>query len=294
MVWSNIRVLFVLAVPLASIAIASPARAEDYVFSSGAKGGFYQEVANQLILLLGEEQRTARNESSRGSGQNLLQLATPMSPVNVALAQADAIRFFLDEHPDFARELVVLDDLGRECVVLITSAEKGISSADDLKTGRFGSLVTAGMGSGASVTLEYMRRMDPAYRKADVIYREPMEAMLQMKMPGGERIAAVMLVQRPGILTPEIESVVENPKDFRLAPIRAEDVKNGLLPDGSPVYSFEEIRAGVANSDSIRFETMCTRALIVTSSSKLDESARRDLAHGLLEWGRRFATPERE
>jgi hypothetical protein len=209
------------------------------------------------------------------------------------LAQADAVRFFLDEHPDFASELVVLDDLGSECVALITSVKNGISSAADLKTGGFGSLATPGLGSGASVTLEYMSRMDPAYRRTAVIYREPLEAMLQMKMHGGEKIAAVMLVKRPESLTPEIESVLENPEQFRMVPIRAEDVKNGVLPDGSPVYSFGEVGTGVGSDHQVRYETMCTRALMLTSSAKLDESARRVLARGLLNWGKLFA-PEHE
>jgi TRAP-type uncharacterized transport system substrate-binding protein len=162
--------LFSLALLLLDLAMAAPGRAEDYVFSSGARGGFYHDVANQVIGLLGEEQRAGRNKVSGGSVQNLLQLATPKSEVNVVLAQADALRFFIDEHPEFSSELIILDDLGRECVALITGAKDGISSAADLKTGGFGSLVTPSMGSGASVTLEYMSRMDPAYRRTAVIH----------------------------------------------------------------------------------------------------------------------------
>ena len=281
--------LFSLALLLLDLAMAAPGRAEDYVFSSGARGGFYHDVANQVIGLLGEEQRTGRNKVSGGSVQNLLQLATPKSEVNVVLAQADALRFFIDEHPEFSSELVILDDLGRECVALITGAKDGISSAADLKTGGFGSLVTPSMGSGASVTLEYMSRMDPAYRRTAEIHREPLEAMLQMRMPGGEKIAAVMLVNRPEFLTPELESALESPKQFRMAPVRAEDVKNGVLPDGSPVYTFDEVLVGAGSDQKVRYETMCTRALMLTSSSKLDESARRILARALLERAKRFA-----
>ena len=282
-------ILLSLALFLLELVIAVPGRADDYVFSTGARGGFYHDVANQLIGLLGEEQRTARNNVSGGSVQNLLQLATPKSEVNVVLAQADAVRFFLDEHPEFSSELIILDDLGRECVALITGAKNGISSAADLKTGGFGSLVTPSMGSGASVTLEYMSRMDPAYRRTAVIHREPMEAMLQMRMHGGEKIAAVMLVNRPEFLTPELESALESPKQFRMAPVRAKDVKNGVLPDGSPVYTFDEVLVGAGSDQQVRYETMCTRALMLISSTKLDESARRILARVLLERTKRFA-----
>ena len=270
---------------LVSLAATGPAWPEDYVFSSGAKGGFYHDVASQLVRLLGEEKRTARNEASGGSVENLLLLATPRSAVNVVLAQADAVRFFLDEHPEFSDELIVLADLGRECVALISSVSEGISSAADLTAGGFGSLVTPGMGSGASVTFEYMGRMDPAYRKTDVIYRKPLEAMQKMKMHDGEKIAAIMLVQQPEALTPEIERVLENPEQFRLVPIRAVDVKNAALPNGSPIYSFDEIRTGVGSASQVRYETMCTRALLLSSSTKLDDSAYPDLARSLLAWG---------
>ena len=62
--------------------------------SSGARGGFYHDVANQVIGLLGEDQRTGRNKVSGGSVQNLLQLATPKSEVNVVLALATLV-FYL-------------------------------------------------------------------------------------------------------------------------------------------------------------------------------------------------------
>ena len=67
--------------------------------------------------------------------------------------------------------------------------------------------------------------------------------------------------------------------------IRAEDVKNGALPNGSPIYSFDEIRTRVGSDYQVRYETMCTRALLLSSSTKLDESAYPDLARTLLAWG---------
>jgi TRAP-type uncharacterized transport system substrate-binding protein len=272
---------------LASLISASPARAQNdvgFVFSSGTEGGFYHEVANEFVRLLSGEHRVARNQTSGGSAQNLLQLATPGNPVNVTLAQADAVRFFLDEHPDFWSELVVVEDLGRECVALITGAEAGIASVADLKTGQFGSLVTPGMGSGAAVTFEYMSRMDPAYRKTDIVYRKPMDAIRQIESKGEGNIAAIMLVNRPEALTPALERVLENPGQLKIAPIRAEDVQNGVLPDGSSVYSFEKVEVGSGSGSPIRYETMCTRALMLTSSSKLDEPARQELAQRVVEW----------
>ena len=97
-----------------------------------------------------------------------------------------------------------------------------------------------------------------------------------------QTVAAVMLVKRPRTLTPEFEIVVENQDQFKVAPILPEHVMSGNLPDGSPVYSFEEVSAGAGRDRRVSFKTMCTRALIVTSSSKLSTTMRRDLSRVLL------------
>jgi hypothetical protein len=261
---------------------AALASAEDYVVSSGVRGGHYHSVGSRLVTLLREDRLIAMHLTSTGSLDNLTLLADAESPVNVVLAQADALRFYLDEHPAFSEQVVILDDVGRECVALVTKSDGGISSAADLKSGDSGQLVLPGPGSGPAVTFEYMRRMEPAYRNCPVVHRDPIQAMLQMRMPDDEEIAAVMLVKRPRTLSPEIEIVLENRADFRIAPIRADDVRNGKLPDGSPVYSFEEVRTGVGSDFSVSYETMCTRALILTSTAKSSAPSRRELGRILL------------
>lgn len=270
------------------IAVMMPsgvALAEGYVLSSGAVGGYYHGVALRLMSFLPQDKGFNRHETSTGSLENLERLADSENAVNVVLAQADSIRFYLDEHPKFEERLVVMDDLGPECVLLITRAKGGIENASDLKTGKFGDLVVPSLGSGAAATLEYLSRMDPAYRKTPIVAREPMEAMLQMRMPGSDDVAAVMVLKRPHNLTPELETVLDNPTVFRIAPIRAADVENGKLPDGSPIYTFEKVQTGVGKDYSVQYETICTRALLVTSSSKVNDDQRRELASILLKWG---------
>jgi len=265
--------------------LAAAASAEsDYVLSSGASGGYYHGVASRLASVLAQEGIAVQHEESVGSLANLALLDDAENPTNVVLAQADAVRHYLDEHPTLAEKLVVMDDLGRECVVLITGKDDGIASAADLKTGRFGSLVVPGLGSGAAVTFEYMSRMDPGYRKTEMTAREPMEAMLDMRRPGGEKIAAVMLVKRPRSLSSELEIVLDNQDVYRIAAVRPQDVESGKLPDGSPVYSFDEVHTGAGVDYRISYETMCTRALLVTSSTKLGNAKRRELAKLLLKW----------
>jgi len=265
------------------------AAAQEYVVSSGVKGGNYHSIGARLTVMLLQEPLKARHEASAGSLDNLNRLGDSDHPANVVIAQADAVRYYLDEHPAFAEEMVVLDDLGRECVALITSAKTGISSAADLRTGTRGALIIPSAASGAAVTYEYMSRMDPAYRKSPAVVANPIETMLKMRLPDGGQIAALMMVKQPRTITPELDIVLANQDTFKAAPIRPADVKNGKLPDGSPVYTFETVRTGFGVDYHIEFETMCTRAMLLTSSAKLDQEMRRDLSLVLLQSGRLIA-----
>ena len=107
------------AIALLIFIFPAVAAAQGYVISSGAEGGNYHSIGARLTAMLTQESMKARNEASVGSLENLNRLADSGHPANVVIAQADAVRYYLDEHPAFTKKLVVLDDLGRECVALI-------------------------------------------------------------------------------------------------------------------------------------------------------------------------------
>lgn len=262
------------------------AGAADFVLSSGVEGGYYSALAGRLASVLASRGHSVEHRSSTGSLENLELLADRRSPVNVALAQADAVREYLDLHTEFAADIQVVDDVGAECVALITRKDGGIASAADLKKGGFGALNVGSPGSGAAVTYRHMARLNPDFEKTPVVHKDVFESLFQMRTaPGGEKIAAVMLVKRPQIVSPPIEIVLQNPSFFRIAPVRAEDVKVESLPDGRPVYTFETVTAGFGRDHSVEFETMCTRGLLIASKAKLPEALRNALAKVMLESG---------
>ncbi len=268
------------------VAMAAPALAADFVISSGTDGGYYDGVGRRLASVLRQEGRSSQHRSSQGSIENLEHLDDPESPVNVGLAQADAVRHYLDQNPEFVDDLVVMDDIGRECVTLITRRNGGIAGAADLKEGGHGVLNVESPTSGAAVTYEYMSRMEPAFRNTPVAHRDTVEALLQMRMgPSGEKIAATMVVKRPRIVSPELEIVLQNPKLFRIAPVLEEDFQAGKLPDGKPVYSFERVQTGFGKDRKVEYDTLCTRGLLVASASKLGKESRRILAETMLRSG---------
>jgi len=51
-----------------------------------------------------------------------------------------------------------------------------------------------------------------------------------------------MRIKQAEALTPGFERVLESPDQFGMVPIQAEDVRNGVLPDGRPIY---ELRRGL-------------------------------------------------
>ncbi|MGH0038319.1 MAG: TAXI family TRAP transporter solute-binding subunit [Myxococcota bacterium] len=274
---------------LATLALAlAPlsSQAADYVISSGAEGGYYYGLANRLAKVLTQEGRSVEHRTSTGSLENLAAVHDPRGPVTVALAQADAVRQYLHDHTEFGSDLQVVDDVGRECVVLITRKSGGIASAADLKQGGHGAVNVGSPGSGAAVTYKHMSRLNPDFKKSAVVHKDVFESLLQMRMgPAGEKIAAVMLVKRPRIVSPPMEIVLQNPDLFSVAPVLAADVKVESLPNGKPVYSFERVTTGFGRGTTVEFDTMCTRGLLVASKRKLGSQKRSELARIMLEHG---------
>ena len=79
----------------------------------------------------------------RYSRDNLARLQDPSSRVNVALAQADALKSYLKSEPDFADKFFVLGDVGIECVLLVTGALMAARRRFDIVITLWGGLTLA-------------------------------------------------------------------------------------------------------------------------------------------------------
>ncbi len=258
----------------------------DFVISSGKEGGFYFDVGKRLRLLLNRQGKLVEQRKSQGSLENLAALDDPKDPANIALAQADALHAYLTEHPDFLDEFVVLDDVGKECVFFLTRRGSGIESAADLKKGDRRKLSVDNPDSGAAVTFELMKQLDPGFANTDVTYVDVMEGLLQLRL-GGEYtdLGAVMLVQRPRTLSPALEIALDDLETFHVAPVRKLDLEKISLPGGRPVYTFETVTAGFGRGQSVTFETLCTRGLLLGARKKLSDAQRILIAQTILESG---------
>ena len=281
------RAAWVLLFGLVLVAGAeSGAASSEVVISTGKRGGSYYGIGLRLQTELRlDHEREVFVATSEGSLENLARLDDPQSKVNVALTQADALKRYLGDHPEFAEEYLVLADLGRECVFIVAAREGPIESAADLKKAGGHQISVDAPTSGAAVTWENMTRLEPSFGNTSPVFVDFMEAMLQIKA-GGEfsPLKAAMFVQRPRQRSPAAVLAYEHPGDYRFVRIESTDVSGDLLPDGSAVYTFERVTlGGKSRKQPIEVETLCTRGLMLAAKSKLSADLRGLLAKVMLE-----------
>jgi hypothetical protein len=290
---TDIALLF--AAIILQLSGAAWARDPDAVLSTGREGGSYYNIGERLkAAMLVEHDVWFEVLTSRGSLENLRRLDDPSSPVGLTLTQADALSQYLQGHPDFAEEFVVLGDVGKECVLLIAGRDGGLTTAAGLKEETGGEISVDDTESGASVTFEYMTELEPRFRATAAVPVDTMEALLQIKMASEHtKLKAAMIVQRPKAVSEPIRIFFENPEDYRLVPITEADVGNAKLPDGSIVYSFERVKVGGKNRRrSVEVDTLCTRGLMLASKEKLGKDLRSHLSTLLLDSAGKIIGPD--
>lgn len=251
------------------------AKDADIVFSAGRKGGGYWGVAERMQRVGSESGLTVEIRESVGSLQNLARLADPDSPVNLTLTQADALKSYLKEHPGFGNRIDILESIGLECVFIIAASASDLENDQDLQDPKGHIIAIPGAQSGVAVTFDYMSELVPGLSNTQPVYREPMEAMLQLGAAG--EADAIMLVHRPKVQTAEIRLALDQPDKYKLIPVEDRHLAD-RLPSGESVYEFLDVpltRTGMNVDRSV--PTICTKGLLLSSPRKLDKDAKKRL-----------------
>lgn len=253
------------------------------VITTGKSGGGYNTIGERLKNVLAEQDQPAQVQTSAGSLENLSRLDDPQSPVNIGLSQADALKYYLKDHPSFADKLINLGEIGKECVFIVTSKDSDIHDDSDLQKASGKLIAVQSPNSGVAVTWEYMTVLEPAFKNTAPAFVDGAEALLQMKSSGkASRIQAAMVVQRPMAKSTEMQVVLENPQDFRLVPVKDWDL-NDELPDGSAVYTFENVTVAEKKwGFDTTVDTICTRGLLLANKTKLTAEQRARLSKIML------------
>ena len=272
--------------PCAFLFAAALAQAADppIVISTGKSGGGYNTIGERLKTVLVEQDQPAQVLTSAGSVENLTRLDDPQSPVSVGLTQADALKYYLKDHPGFADQFINLGEIGKECVFIVTGKDSDIRSDSDLQQkGKNRLIAVQSPKSGVAVTWEYMTLLEPAFKNTAPAFVDGAEALLQIKSGGkASQIQAAMVVQKPMAKSTEMQVVLENPKDFRLVPVKDWDL-NDKLPDGSAVYTFENITVAEKKwGFDTTVDTICTRGLMLANKNKLTADQRTRLSKIML------------
>ncbi len=271
--------------PCAFLFVAGLAQAADppIVISTGKSGGGYNTIGERLKSVLAEQDQPAQVQTSAGSLENLNRLDNPQSPVNVGLTQADALKYYLKEHPGFADQFISLGEIGKECVFVVVGKDSDIRDDSDLQQAKGRLIAVQSPNSGVAVTWEYMTVLEPEFKNTAPAFVDGAEALLQIKSGGkASKIQAAMVVQRPMAKSTEMQVVLENPKDFRLIPVKDWDL-NDKLPDGSAVYTFENVTVAEKKwGFDTTVDTICTRGLMLANKSKLTADQRTRLSKVML------------
>lgn len=253
------------------------------VITTGKSGGGYNTIGERLKNVLAEQDQPAQVQTSAGSLENLSRLDDPQSPVNIGLSQADALKYYLKDHPSFADKLINLGEIGKECVFIVTGKDSDIHDDSDLQKASGKLIAVQSPNSGVAVTWEYMTVLEPAFKNTAPAFVDGAEALLQMKSSGkASKIQVAMVVQRPMAKSTEMQVVLENPQDFRLVPVKDWDL-NDELPDGSAVYTFENVTVAEKKwGFDTTVDTICTRGLLLANKTKLTAEQRARLSKIML------------
>lgn len=245
----------------------APAHGGDYVIGTGRPGGGYHVVGTRLRGLLTAQGNSAEVLATSGSLENLERLGSPASPVNVVLSQADALDYFLKDHPDFTDRFLTIDSWGSECVFIVTRRDSGIRTDRDLQAKANARMAILSSESGVSVTFRNMSLLEPAFNNIRVLYMDTVEALESLSGPEKSRkVDAVMLVQHPKARPLEMKTVLADLERYNFVQIKDGDLQDRLL-DGTRVYS--QVDISPEPMSGIGVQTICTKRLMLASRDKL-------------------------
>lgn len=245
---------------------ASPAVA-DIVISSGLEGGGYWNAGSRLQAVAGGMGLTVENHASTGSLINLKKLMDKNSQVGLAFAQADALQYFLDSNPDAAQTIETLENIGHECVFIISGDDSDIRTDKDMQKSKRLHLGIKSPNSGIRVTFDYMASLVPELRDISVLYGNAVEMMTDFAHPLTNVEKAVMIVHAPGAHSPEIDMVIANPDKYRFVEVSDKRLTR-KTSGGEAVYrSLKVAPSAVADADPV--QTICVQGLLLANKTKM-------------------------
>jgi len=252
---------------------SAPPSVHPLVIMSGVEGGGYWNAGTRLQEVAAEHMHMeVDNLPSSGSMENLEQLINPDSPVNLVFAQADAAQLYLNAHPADLIKVDLLENIGQECVFIVTGKDSPLHTDKDIFAGGTLRLGITGPQSGMAATLDYMRSQIPELDHVRVKYGDTYTAMEQMNSKDSP-VDAIMMVHRPRELSPEIENALANPDSYRFVELSDERFTQ-VQWNGRKIY--RAMRLALPGADQ-PVKTVCVLGLLLANKQKLSIAQRNQL-----------------
>ncbi|HEY6131004.1 MAG TPA: hypothetical protein VIV27_03250 [Halioglobus sp.] len=248
------------------------ASAPGIVLSSGAEGDGYWNAGARLQSVADDMDFAVENLPSAGSLENLDKLLDADSPVNLAFAQADAAQHYLNRHQKALSKLDLLENIGQECVFIVTGIDSDIRTDEDLQAATNLRLGIASPASGIAVTFAYMVSQIPEMADIKVSYGDTLAVMDQLNARNAS-VDAVMMVHRPRDQSAEVEYALANANRYRFVELSDERFTQEMW-NGRKIYS--TMNLALPGSDT-PLKTVCVQGLLLANKHKLSIDQRNKL-----------------
>jgi TRAP-type uncharacterized transport system substrate-binding protein len=243
------------------------------VLSSGVQDGGYWNAAERLQAVAEAEERLEIDIlPSVGSMENIERLLDRNSPVNLAFAQADAVQYYLNKHPNELNKLELYENVGVECVFIVTGIDSKVRTDEDMEEAEDFRLGITSASSGIAITFDYMVSQIPDLADITVKYRNTATLMKQFNAPDST-VDAVMMVHRPKELSAEVEKALANPDQYRFVRL-SDDRLTQELWNGRKVYRAMKLAMPGARKP---VDTICVLGLLLGNKQKLTLDQRNQL-----------------
>ena len=159
-----------------------------------------------------------------------------------------------------ANAVEVLGPLYQECVYIAANKNGKVQDEDDLQ--KAGVTIAVGkQGSGSAVTWDYMRKLEPGYKKSAVSFTGGNRALGKLALGGDTGVDAVMWVTKPNLSHKYISTVINN-DNLMFISVNDKDLNDVYKPLGKPIYDFKKIDYAEGFFNDKEFTTICMDAVL--------------------------------
>lgn len=265
------RVLIV-AIVVSLVAVAAQAA----TITTGSKKGTYYKVGQNISRALPGNDVVV---TSKGSVENIQRIMK--DEAQIGLVQMDALAYMSTKDAEVSDKVEVIGPVYKECVYIAVNKNGRVRDEDDLQ--KEGVTIAVGKrGSGGVTTWDYMRQLEPGYKKAAVEFTGGIRALGKLAAQPDGPIDAVLFVTKPRLDSKLPMTVIQN-ENLEFLDVNDKDLNDKYKPTGKPIYEFYTVKTkgGVFSGKSIK--TICMEAAVVANTDA-DEETLENLADLVLNY----------